>query len=116
MRSHNSSWATRKTVLIEEKRISYHSVVICIDFFYTVNPLYTDTRYNDKVRYNGYFDWHETLSQEAIDILKLGKNVVFNTLRNTFLIFVRIASEAILTNIQNVFYEEIWHSCKSFCS
>ena len=38
---------------------------------------------------------------------KLCKNIVFNTSRNTFWIFVRIDPLAILTNIQNMFCEEI---------
>ena len=33
-------------------------------FLDTVNPLYTDTRYNDKIRYNDV-ECHETFAQEV---------------------------------------------------
>ena len=48
---------------------------------YTDNLLYTDTRYNGKIRYNDNLT-HETFAYEVTIIgHKLCKNVVFNTLK-----------------------------------
>ena len=46
----------------------------------TVNPLYTDIRYNDKIRLM-IFDY-ETFAQEIKVNQKLCDNTVFNTSRN----------------------------------
>ena len=68
------------------------------------NPLYTDTRYNDKILYNDNLT-HETFAYEVTTIHNLCKNIVFNTLKkHMFSIFVRIVS---VRYPKHVFYEGI---------
>ena len=68
----------------------------------TVNPLYTDTRNNDRIRYNDNLIITKLLLQETTISHKFCKNIVFNTFNRHRL------SEAILTNIKNIwFFEEI---------
>ena len=57
------------------------STSITID---TVSPLYTETRYNDKNRYNDNLTSTETLSQEVIVNKKIMREhyLVFNTPSN----------------------------------
>ena len=60
---------------------------------HTVNPHYTDTRYNDKIRYTDNLTSMETLSQEVIVTPKLCKNIIIQYFKqNMFWIFFRIAS------------------------
>ena len=67
--------------------IFYHLHITCLD-----NPLYTDTRYNDKIRYNDNLTVTKPLLR-WLQSLKLCKNFVFYTLKkHMFWIFVRIAS------------------------
>ena len=42
----------------------------------TVNPLYTDTRYNDKISYTDNLTIMETLSQEVTVNQKLCRNII----------------------------------------
>ena len=55
------------------------------------NPLYTDTRYNDKIRYNDNLTVMKPLLQVTLSH-KLCKNIVYDTLKTHMIwIFVRIA-------------------------
>ena len=59
----------------------------------TVNPYYTDTRYNDKIGYTDSLTSTETLSEKVTVNQKLCSSIIiqyFN--QHMFWIFVRIAS------------------------
>ena len=63
----------------------------------TVNPLYTDTRYNDKIRYTDNLTSTKTLSQEVTVDQNLCRNILFNTSSNIlFWIFVKISKTYII--------------------
>ena len=58
----------------------------------TDNPLYTNTRYSDKLRYDDNLTVTKSFAKEVTISHKLSKNIVFNTLKkHMFWIFVRIA-------------------------
>ena len=60
----------------------------------TDNSLYTDTQYNDKIRYDDNLTHcHETFASEVTVSHKLCKNIIFDSLKkHMFWIFIRIAS------------------------
>ena len=59
----------------------------------TVNPHYTDSRYNDKIRYTDNLTSTETLSQKVTVNQKLCSSIIIQYFKqHTFWIFVRIAS------------------------
>ena len=69
----------------------------------TVNPLYTDTRHNDKVRYNDNLNVTKPLLKRWRLMRNYAKTLHNIFKQHMFWIFVRIASEeAILTYIQNI--------------
>ena len=72
----------------------------------TVNPLYTDTRYNDKIRYTDNLTSTKTLSQEVTVDQNLCRNILFNTSSNIlFWIFVKISKTYIIWRNKN----KTWH-------
>ena len=75
----------------------------------TVNPLYTDTRYNDKIRYIDNLTFTKS-SLEVIIFQKLCKNIAFNTL-DMFWIQVYLLESTHLGDsnkyLKHMFYDEI---------
>ena len=71
----NITLTSEKQIISSYKQVGYFFVA-------TVNPPYTDTRYNEIIRYNDNSDWHETFAQEVAVNQKLCKNIWFNTSRN----------------------------------
>ena len=68
---------------------------------YTVNPLYNDTRYNDKVCYNDNLNVTKPLLKLMVTVNeKLCKNIALK-LQATYILNICL-TEAILTNIQNI--------------
>ena len=62
-------------------------------FPYTVNPHYTDTRYNNKFRYTDNLTSTETLSEEVTVNQKSYRNIIIQYFKQCmFWIFVRVAS------------------------
>ena len=56
---------------------------VTLRFWNTVNPLYNDTQYNDKIVIT--LIWHEKITWEMTINQKLCKNTVFDTSKNRFL-------------------------------
>ena len=68
-------------------RYSHMDIFTKVRLRNTVNPLYTDTRYNDKIDYND-FDRHETVAQKVTIYQILCKNNLFNNSRNIWFGYV----------------------------
>ena len=62
----------------------------------TDNPLYTDTRYNDKIQ----FDCHETFAQEVTVDEKLCKNITLKLLATYDLVICELAQRPNLISFQ----------------
>ena len=88
---------------------SYIASLWHIDIFYTVNPLYSDSRYNYTIRYMCKDNFTGTKSTQDVTInQKLCKIIVFNTKKMYFKKHVLIFLESPLWGDCNKYQKQMW--------